>query len=98
MKNRVRFLRREKHWSQDELAARVGVSRECVEAIEKERFLPSITLAYNIAFALERYVLEVFPPHGQAPAPGPSPHSSGLRYERPRAQSSESTFHSGALK
>ena len=96
MKNRVRFLRREKHWSQDELAARVSVSRECIEAIEKERFLPSIALAYNIAFALEHYVLEVFPPQRQAP--GPSPHSSGFRYERPRVLSKESTFHSGALK
>lgn len=96
MKNRVRLLRREKHLSQDELAARVGVSRECIEAIEKERFLPSIALAYNIAFALENYVLEVFPPHGQAP--GPSPHSSGFRSERPKAQSRESAFHSGALK
>jgi putative transcriptional regulator len=96
MKNRVRVLRREKHWSQDELAARVGVSCECIDAIEKERFLPSITLAYNIAFALESYVLEVFPPQGQAP--GPSPHSSGFRSERPRVLSRESTLHSGALK
>lgn len=96
MKNRVRLLRREKHWSQDELAARVGVSRECIEAIEKERFLPSITLAYNIAFVLDNYVLEVFPPQGQAPSL--SPHSSGLRSERPRVQSRESAFHSGAMK
>ena len=56
MKNTVRLLRREKHWSQDELAARVGVSRQCIEAIEKERFLPSITLAYNIAFSLGKYL------------------------------------------
>lgn len=96
MKNRVRLLRREKHWSQDELAARVSVSRECIEAIEKERFLPSITLAYNIAFALDNYVLEVFPPQGQAPKP--SPHSSGFRSERPSVQSRESAFHSGAMK
>ncbi|MGH9685474.1 MAG: helix-turn-helix transcriptional regulator [Candidatus Acidiferrales bacterium] len=96
MKNRVRFLRREKHWSQEELAARVGVSRECIEAIEKERFLPSITLAYNIAFALEHYVLAVFP--AQRQPPGPSPDSSGLHPERPRAQSREAAFHSGALK
>ena len=96
MKNRVRLLRREKHWSQDELAARVGVSRECIEAIEKERFLPSITLAYNVAFALENYVLEVFPPHGQALQP--SPRSSGFRSERPRTQSRLFTLHSGALK
>ena len=96
MKNRVRFFRREKHWSQEELAARVGVSRECIEAIEKERFLPSITLAYNIAFALENYVLEVFPPQGQVPRP--SPHLSAVRSERPRVQSRESAFHSGAMK
>lgn len=96
MKNRVRLLRREKHWSQAELAARVGVSRECIEAIEKERFLPSITLAYNIAFVLDNYVLEVFPPQGQAPSL--SPHSSGFRSEGPRVQSRESAFHSGAMK
>lgn len=96
MKNRLRLLRREKHLSQDELAARVGVSRECIDAIEKERFLPSITLAYNIAFALESYVLEVFPPQRQAP--GPSPHTSGFRSERPRAMARESTLHSGASK
>lgn len=96
MKNRVRLLRREKHLSQDELAARVGVSRECIEAIEKGRFLPSIALAYNIAFALHNYVLEVFPPQGQAPSL--SPHSSGFRCERPKAQSRESAFHSGAMK
>ena len=96
MKNRVRFFRRDKHWSQEELAARVGVSRERIEAIEKERFLPSITLAYNITFALENYVLEVFPPQGQAP--GPSQHLSAFRSERPRVQSRESALHSGAMK
>lgn len=96
MKNRVRLLRKEKRWSQDELAARVAVSRECIEAIERERFLPSITLAYKIAFVLENYVLEVFPPQEQVPKP--PPHSSGLRSERPRVQSKESAFHSGASK
>jgi putative transcriptional regulator len=96
MKNTVRLLRREKHWSQDELAARVGVSRQCIEAIEKERFLPSITLAYNIAFSLGKYVVEVFPP--QAQPPGPFRHSSGFRTECEGLPSGESAFHSGGAK
>lgn len=62
MKNKVHLFRRAKRWTQAELAARVGVARECIDAIEKGRFLPSITLAYNIAFALERSVHDVFPP------------------------------------
>ena len=96
MKNTVRLLRREKHWSQDELAARVGVSRQCIEAIEKERFLPSITLAYNIAFSLGKYVVEVFPPQTQAPRP--FPHSSGFRPECQGLPSRESAFHSRGAK
>jgi putative transcriptional regulator len=62
MRNHVQFFRRAKHLRQDELAARVGVTRECINAIEKGRFLPSVTLAYNIAFALNRYIHDVFPP------------------------------------
>ena len=70
MNNDVHVLRKEKHWSQDALAARVGVSRQCINAIEEGRFMPSIALAYNISIVLERSVLEVFPP--QANPPGPS--------------------------
>ena len=71
MKNRVRFFRKAKHWTQADLAARVGVNRECIDAIEKGRFLPSIALAYNIAAAFEGYVYEVFPP--QSPTPPVAP-------------------------
>ena len=71
MNNDVHVLRKEKHWSQDALAARVGVSRQCIIAIEEGRFMPSIALAYNISIVLERSVLEVFPP--QANPPGPPP-------------------------
>ena len=90
MKNTVRLLRREKHWSQDELAARVGVSRQCIEAIEKERFLPSITLAYNIAFSLGKYVLEVFPPQTQLRdrshiPPAFAPNAKGCHSENPHS-------------
>jgi putative transcriptional regulator len=69
MKNRVQLFRKAKHWTQANLAARVGVNRECIDAIEKERFLPSIALAYNIAAALEIYVYEVFPPAPFPPLP-----------------------------
>jgi len=71
MKNRVRFFRKAKHWTQADLAARVGVNRECIDAIEKGRFLPSIALAYNIAAAFEGYVYDVFPP--QSPNPPVAP-------------------------
>jgi len=71
MKNRVRFFRKAKHWTQADLAARVGVNRECIDAIEKGRFLPSIALAYNIAAAFAGYVYEVFPP--QSPTPPVAP-------------------------
>jgi putative transcriptional regulator len=70
MNNDVHVLRKEKRWSQDALAARVGVSRQCIIAIEEGRFMPSIALAYNISIVLERSVLEVFPP--QTNPPGPS--------------------------
>jgi putative transcriptional regulator len=96
MNNRVRILRRNKHWSQDKLAARVGVSRHCIDAMEKERFLPSIALAYKIAFQLETSIFEAFPPEGQVS--WPSPRSSCLRSERPLQLSSESPLQPGGLK
>lgn len=62
MKNRVQFLRRQRRWSRQELAARVGVSFRCIHAIEQERFLPSVKLAYNIAAVFGQSVMDVFPP------------------------------------
>jgi putative transcriptional regulator len=50
MKNRIRVLRAEHNVSQAELAERVGVSRQAINAIENERHDPSITLAFAIAF------------------------------------------------
>jgi putative transcriptional regulator len=79
MKNRVRFLRRERHWSQQELAARVGVSSHCINAIEQERFLPSVKLAYDIAAVLDRSVLDVFPPQSPSAMAASPMHDSRLR-------------------
>jgi putative transcriptional regulator len=96
MKNRVQLFRKAKHWTQADLASHVGVTRECVDAIEKGRFLPSIALAYNIAAALEQYVLEVFPP--QAPFPKSSPRITVPGKQIHTALSRGISIHSGDLK
>ncbi|MCX2860228.1 helix-turn-helix transcriptional regulator [Paucibacter sp. PLA-PC-4] len=49
MRNRVRELRTERGWSQAELAERLQVSRQTVNAIENERYDPSLPLAFVIA-------------------------------------------------
>ena len=96
MRNRVQLFRKAKHWKQSDLAARVGVNRQCIDAIEEGRFLPSIALAYNIADALELYVYEVFPPQG--PTPRPIPQSAGSSHQVSPATSRQSSLHSGGLK
>lgn len=49
MKNRLRVLRAERQWSQQDLADRLGVSRQSVNAIETGRYDPSLPLAFTIA-------------------------------------------------
>jgi putative transcriptional regulator len=49
MKNRIRELRLQRGWSQTELGERLGVSRQTVNAIENERYDPSLPLAFVIA-------------------------------------------------
>jgi putative transcriptional regulator len=49
LKNRLRMLRAEKGWSQADLADRLGVSRQSVNAIETGRFDPSLPLAFKLA-------------------------------------------------
>ena len=49
MKNRLRVLRAERDWSQADLAERLGVSRQSVNAIETGKFDPSLPLAFRIA-------------------------------------------------
>jgi putative transcriptional regulator len=60
MKNRIRVLRAEKNWSQAELAAKVGVSRNSINAVENGKFDPSLPLAFSIAEAFELKVEDVF--------------------------------------
>jgi putative transcriptional regulator len=49
MKNRLKVLRAERDWSQQDLAERLGVSRQSVNAIETGKYDPSLPLAFKIA-------------------------------------------------
>lgn len=66
MKSRLRVLRAERAWTQEQLSAAIGVSRQAINALETERHDPSLDLAYRIAAAFEVPVEQVFPnPHEQ---------------------------------
>ena len=60
MKNRLRVLRAEREWSQAELGERVGLSRQAINAIERDRYDPSLPVAIRIARLFETTVEEVF--------------------------------------
>jgi len=60
VKNRLRVLRAERHWSQAELAREVGVSRQTINALEIQKYDPSLPLAYKIARLFDRPVEEIF--------------------------------------
>ncbi len=71
MRNRLRVLRAERAWSQAELADRLGVSRQTVNAIENGKYDPSLPLAFRIARLFELRIEDVFNPDGSS-APGPN--------------------------
>lgn len=60
MRNRLRVLRAERNWSQAELAQEVGVSRQTINALEIEKYDPSLPLAYRIARLFKHPVEEIF--------------------------------------
>jgi len=60
MKNRLRVLRAEQNWSQAELAMRVGVTRQAINAIETGRYDPGLPLAMKIARIFEQKVDDIF--------------------------------------
>lgn len=67
MKNRLRVLRAEHDWSQADLAERLGVSRQTVNAIETGRYDPSLPLAFKIARVFDALIEEIFRPDGEPP-------------------------------
>lgn len=60
MKNRLRELRAGKGWSQSDLADRLEVSRQTINAIETERYDPSLPLAFRIARLFKQPVEQIF--------------------------------------
>lgn len=60
MKNRLKVLRAERDWSQQDLAEKLGVSRQSVNAIEKGRYDPSLPLAFTIAEVFKLAIEEIF--------------------------------------
>ena len=62
MKNRLPVLRAERSWSQSDLAERLGVSRQTVNALERGKYDPSLPLAFRIARLFGSTIEEVFEP------------------------------------
>ncbi|MEJ6815604.1 helix-turn-helix transcriptional regulator [Pseudomonas sp. LF-5] len=60
MKNCLKALRAERKWSQGDLAERLNVSRQTINAIENERYDPSLPLAFQIARAFEMPIESIF--------------------------------------
>ncbi len=60
MKNKIRSMRTERNWSQEEMAQKLGVSRQTVNAIENDKYDPMLPLAYKIARAFGKRIEDVF--------------------------------------
>ncbi len=62
MKNQLKVLRAELGWSQADLAAELGVSRQTVNALEVGKYDPSLPLAFAIARVFDRPIEAIFEP------------------------------------
>jgi putative transcriptional regulator len=60
MRNRLKVLRAERNWSQAELADRLDVSRQSVNAIETGKYDPSLPLAFKIARVFAMPIEQIF--------------------------------------
>jgi putative transcriptional regulator len=60
MKNRLKVIRAERNWSQAELAEKLGVSRQTINAIETEKYDPSLPLAFKIARLVNLKIEDIF--------------------------------------
>jgi len=62
LKNKLRELRAAKEWSQSDLADQLDVSRQTVNAIETEKYDPSLPLAFKVARLFKMKIEEIFEP------------------------------------
>lgn len=60
MKNRLRVIRAERNWSQADLAEKLGVSRQTINAVETEKYDPSLPLAFKIARLVNAKIEDIF--------------------------------------
>jgi len=60
MKNNIKVLRAEKGITQEELADKVNVTRQTIIAIEKNKYIPSLELAYKISLFFNKKIEEIF--------------------------------------
>lgn len=60
MKNRLKVLRAERSWSQADMAERLGISRQSVNAIETGKYDPSLPLAFRIADLFAMRIEDIF--------------------------------------
>jgi putative transcriptional regulator len=60
MKNKIKELRAERRMTQDQLAARLDVSRQTIISLERERYNPSINLAFKIARVFQCSIEDIF--------------------------------------
>jgi len=68
MKNRLKVMRAERDWSQAVLAELLDVSRQTINAIETEKYDPSLPLAFKIAALFEMKIEDIFYPRNDAVA------------------------------
>ena len=71
MNNRLKVLRAERDWTQAELADRLEVSRQTVNAIETGKYDPSLPLAFRISRLFEMSIERIFDPGEESPRSGP---------------------------
>ena len=63
MKNRLKALRADRDWTQADLADRLHVTRQTINAIEKGKYDPSLPLAFKIAAVFGMHIEEIFSPN-----------------------------------
>ncbi len=63
MKNRLKVLRAERDWSQQDLADALAVSRQSINAIETGKYDPSLPLAFRIASTFNLSIEQIFEPN-----------------------------------
>jgi putative transcriptional regulator len=62
MKNRLKVLRAERDWNQADLAERLAISRQSINAIETGKYDPSLPLAFKIAALFAMSIEDIFSP------------------------------------